>query len=141
MNIREQVLDLYFIDHKKQKEIAEQLNISKYTVSRIVTKDIRYIKEKEERKKRNKENNKRRTVEYIYSIRNQKQVDEYDSVKKMHIQASMELSERNKPMNNKAYRDWNSSIYDYNERNKSYVLKEEINVGADVPKKIKWRGY
>ena len=118
MNIREQVLDLYFIDHKKQKEIAEQLNISKYTVSRIVTKDIRYTKEKEERKKQSKEENKRKTIKYIYSIRNQKQVDEYESVRKMHIQASMELSERNKPMNNKAYRDWNSSIYDYNEKNK-----------------------
>ena len=137
MNIREQVLD--FIDHKKQKEIAEQLNISKYTVSRIVTKDIRYTKEKEERKKQSKEENKRKTIKYIYSIRNQKQVDEYESVRKMHIQASMELSERNKPMNNKAYRDWNSSIYDYNEKNKSYVLKKGINVGADVPKRINWK--
>ena len=51
----------------------------------------------------------------------------------------MELSERNKPMNNKAYRDWNSSIYDYNEKNKSYVLKKGINVGADVPKRINWK--
>ena len=48
MNIKEQVLNLYFIEHKKQKEIAEELNISKYTVSRIVTKDDRYINEKEE---------------------------------------------------------------------------------------------
>ena len=139
LNIKEKVLDLYFIDHKKQKEIAEQLNISKYTVSRIVTKDIRYTKEKEERKKQSKEENKRKTIKYIYSIRNQKQVDEYESVRKMHIQASMELSERNKPMNNKAYRDWNSSIYDYNEKNKSYVLKKGINVGADVPKRINWK--
>ena len=138
MNIREQVLDLYFIDHKKQKEIAEQLNISKYTVSRIVTKDIRYTKEKEERKKQSKEENKRKTIKYIYSIRNQKQVDEYESVRKMHIQASMELSERNKPMNNKAYRDWNPSIYKYNEKGKCYVLRKGINVGADVPKRIKW---
>ena len=57
MNIREQVLDLYFIDHKKQKEIAEQLNISKYTVSRIVTKDIRY-KISDIQKKKRKEKNK-----------------------------------------------------------------------------------
>ena len=138
MNIREQVLDLYFIDHKKQKEIGEQLNISKYTISRIVTKDIRYTKEKEERKKQSKEENKRKTIKYIYSIRNQKQVDEYESVRKMHIQAVMELSERNKPMNNKVYRDWNPSIYKYNEKSKSYVLKKGINVGADVPKRIKW---
>ena len=139
MNIREQVLDLYFIDHKKQKEIAEELNISKYTVSRIVTNDSRYTKEKEERKNQSKEKNKRKTIEYIYSTRAKKQIDEYDSVRKMHIQASIELSERNKPMNNRAYRDWNSSIYNYNEKNKSYVLKKEINVGADVPKRINWK--
>ncbi len=139
MNIKEQVLNLYFVEHKKQKEIAEALNVSKYTVSRIVTKDDRYITEKEERKKQSTINNKKKTIEYIYSKRNQKKVDEYDSVRKMHIQASLELSERNKPMNNRAYRDWNSSIYKYNERSKSYVLRKGINVGADVPKRIKWK--
>lgn len=138
MNIKEQVLNLFFIEHKKQKEIAEKLNIPKYTVSRIVTKDDRYIKEKEERKNQSTINNKNKTIEYIYSKRKQKKVDEYDSVKKMHMQAVMELSEKNKPMNNKAYRDWNPSIYKYNEKSKSYVLKKGINVGADVPKRIKW---
>lgn len=138
MNIKEQVLNLYFIEHKKQKEIAEKLNISKYTVSRIVTKDARYINEKEERKNQSTINNKNKTIEYIYSKREQKRVDEYDSMRKMHTQAVMELSERNKPMNNKVYRDWNPSIYKYNEKSKSYVLKKGINVGADVPKRIKW---
>lgn len=50
----------------------------------------------------------------------------------------MELSGDRKPINNRAFRDWNSSIYKYNERNKSYVLKKSINVGADVPRQIKW---
>ena len=36
----------------KQKEIAERLEISIYKVSRTVTKDSRYIREKEERKKK-----------------------------------------------------------------------------------------
>ena len=138
MNIKEQILNLYFIEHKKQKEIAEELNISKYTVSRIVTKDARYINEKEERKEQSKINNKNKTIEYIYSKREQKRINEYDSIRKMHIQAVMELSEKNKPMNNKVYKDWNSSIYKYNEKSKSYVLKKGINVGADVPKRIKW---
>lgn len=138
MNIKEQILNLYFIEHKKQKEIAEKLNISKYTVSRIVTKDDRYINEKEERKEQSKINNKNKTIEYIYSKREQKRINEYDSIRKMHIQAVMELSEKNKPMNNKVYKDWNSSIYKYNEKSKSYVLKKGINVGADVPKRIKW---
>ena len=138
MKSKEQVLNLYFVEHKKQKEIAEELNISKYTVSRIVTKDDRYLIEKEERKKQSTINNKKKTIEYIYSKRNQKKIDEYDSVRKMHIQASLELSERNKPMNNRTYRDWNKSIYEYNYNTKTYKLKKGINVGADVPKRIKW---
>ena len=138
MKSKEQVLNLYFVEHKKQKEIAEELNISKYTVSRIVTKDDRYLIEKEERKKQSTINNKKKTIEYIYSKRNQKKIDEYDSVRKMHIQASLELSERNKTMNNKAYRDWNPSIYKYKEKGKCNVLRKGINVGADVPKRIKW---
>ena len=35
--------------NKKQKEIAKELNISKYIVSRVVTKDTRYEEEKEKR--------------------------------------------------------------------------------------------
>ena len=50
----------------------------------------------------------------------------------------MELSGGRKTISNRAYRDWNTSIYNYNEKSKSYVLKKEVTVGADVPKRIKW---
>ena len=67
MNVKEQVLNLYFVEHKKQKEIAEELNISKYTVSRIVTKDDRYLTEKEQRKKQSTINNKNKTIWHLKS--------------------------------------------------------------------------
>lgn len=52
--MQEIILKMYFEDKLKQIEIANKLNISKYKVSRIVTKDSRYKKEKEERKEKNK---------------------------------------------------------------------------------------
>lgn len=54
--MNEKILKMYFEDKMKQIEIAKELNISKYKVSRVVTKDFRYKLEKEKRKKkRNKQ--------------------------------------------------------------------------------------
>lgn len=49
--MEKEILKKYFQDKMKQKDIANELNVSKYKVSRVVTKDERYIKEKERRKK------------------------------------------------------------------------------------------
>ena len=40
--MNEKILKMYFEDKMKQIEIAKELNISKYKVSRVVTKDFRY---------------------------------------------------------------------------------------------------
>lgn len=58
----------------------------------------------------------------------------------MHIQASQELSSPRR-MNNRTFRNWNSSIYKYNTKTKSYYLKKGIVTGNDVPKKINWKSY
>lgn len=135
----ELILEKYFNEKKLQIEIARELNISKYKVSRVVSKDVRYPIEKEKRKSQNKKKNIEFTKKYMILKRKQKGVDiEYALLKQAHDQASRELSGGRKPMSNRAFRDWNTSIYRYNEKNKSYVLKKGINVGADVPKRIKW---
>ena len=133
------ILDKYFNEKQSQTEIAKELNISKSKVSRIVSKDVRYKDEKEDRKNKNKIKNKEFTINYINKKRKQKGIDtDYAVLRKLHEQASRELSGGRKPIGDRAFRDWNSSIYKYNEKNKSYILKKGINVGADVPKKIKW---
>ena len=45
----------YFVEHRKVKEIAESLNCSTDTVTRIIKKDERYKKEKEIRRNATKE--------------------------------------------------------------------------------------
>ena len=47
MGRNEIIVELYFTNKMKQKDIAEKLNISKYVVSRVLSKDERYEQEKE----------------------------------------------------------------------------------------------
>ena len=135
--MQEAILKLYFEDKLKQIEIAKRLNISKYKVSRTVTKDPRYKKEKEDRKAKNKQKNKIETKNYIYKKR-KSGYEEYMMLKLAHEQASRELSE-GKRISNRAFRNWNPSIYKYDEKSKSYKLKKDIVTGFDVPKKISWK--
>lgn len=136
----DEILKKYFEEKMKQVDIATELNVSKYKVSRVVTKDPRYKTEKERRKESNRKKNREETKKYISKERKKKKDDiDYEQLKQAHIQATMELSGGRKTISNRAFRNWNSSIYKYNEKNQSYQLKSGINVGADVPKTIKWK--
>lgn len=132
------ILEMFFIQRKKQIEIAKILNISKFKVSRTVTKDSRYIKEKENRKKVNKEKHKLKTKQYMAKIRELKKVDDYAVLKKLHNQDSIELSDVRTGISNKDFRKWNASAYDYDKNLKCYVVRKDITAGADLPKKVKW---
>ncbi len=136
----EKILNLYFIERYKQIDISKLLNVSKSTVNRIIMSDERYLNEKIRRQNANRAKNRKKTINYIANKRKSKKVDDiYENLKKQHIEASKELSGGRKPISNRAYRDWNPSIYKYNEKNKCYMLKREIKVGADVPKRINWK--
>ena len=81
MNRNEFIIELYFIKKMKQKEIAKELNISKYIVSRVVTKDTRYEEEKEKRKQESINRHNRKKTESILKKRKKMQ-DEYAILKK-----------------------------------------------------------
>lgn len=141
MNKQEKIKTMYFNEKYKQKEIAEKLNVSNQYVSRTLLNDNRYKTEKEQRKMLSKERHRRRTIDYIKNKRRSKNTDlEYEYLKQIHNQDSQELSLR-KTIGNIAYRNWNSSIYKYNSKTKSYHLKKGIIAGVDVPKKVKWKAY
>lgn len=137
MNKKQQIIYLYYEKGLVQTKIAQKLNVSKAYITKIIKKDSRYKEEKENRKKKNKEKNKRETKKYISKKRQeQKNLDAY--MKKQHIQASNELSSR-RIMSNRNFRNWNNSIYEYNSKNKTYILKKDIIATGDVPKKIVWK--
>ena len=64
MDKKEQILDLYFNKHLKQKQIAETLTCTQQYVSKIIKKDERYQTEKNSRKSINAEKRKIFQSEY-----------------------------------------------------------------------------
>ena len=140
--MNEKILEMYFSRKMKQIDIAKELNVSKYKVSRVVTKDPRYKKKKEHRKEKNKHKHNEKTKQYISQNRkNKKDIMGYAELKQMHIQASIELSGGRKPINNRAFRNWNKSAYKYDRKSQSYILRKDIVTGIDAPKKIKWNNF
>ena len=134
------ILNLYYEEHLSIIEVANRLNISKQYVSRIVRKDLRHPEETKQRKEINRLKQIERNKQYIKNKRNRdKQLRINGIVELLHNQAISELSGR-KSINNRAYRDWNSSIYKYNYRTKEYRVKKEFknHISYAVPKKIKW---
>lgn len=139
---KELIIELYFENKLRVVDIAKHLGISKSAVTQVLQKDERYIGEKEIRKNKNKRKNREFTKQYMTSKRKQKSANtDYAILKIAHEQASRELSGERKAISNRAFRDWNSSIYNYNAKTQSYVLKRGIVVGSDVPKHISWKNY
>ena len=133
--MEEIIIKMYFENKMKQVDIAKTLNISKYKVSRVVTKDTRYKEEKEQRKHKNKKMHTDKTKQYIYHKREEESAIK-QQLKQNHIQASIELS-GGKSINNRAFRKWNSSIYKLNSKRKYYEIDKNINVSNDVPKIVR----
>ena len=105
----------------------------------------KYIKQKFSEKNNRKQQNKIKHNKQIQNIvETKRKVVQFNNevdcsvLKAMHEQDVRVLSGGRKPMNNRAFRDWNSSVYKYSKNDKSYVLKQGITAGYDVPKKIKW---
>ena len=48
--LKEKILNLFYIEHLKVKEIAENTNVSSAYITKVIKKDTRYKKEKEFRK-------------------------------------------------------------------------------------------
>jgi len=141
MSNRNKILQLYFDEKLNQTEIAKILNISNNAVSKVLKADPKYQEEKNNRKQLNKIKRNKDIQRRVEKKRKQTNSSDIQIIKKMHEQASLELSGRTNPISNRAFRNWNSSVYKYNSRNQSYELKKGINAGADVPKRINWRAF
>ncbi len=144
MSKKSQIIILYYEEKYNIIEIASKLNISKQYVSKIVRSDYRHSGEKQERKIQNRKNRKLKQKPYKKAYKKRKQLERkndnsYEQLMWQHNQATSELSGR-KTINNRAFRNWNSSIYSYYAKTKEYRIKSEFKekVSYAVPKKIKW---
>ena len=136
MENRENILDLYFNKHLKQKEIATIVGVSKQYVSKVIKADSRCKEEKQSRKDENTVKRKDYLKEYYKNYdRPKKEDNSYEQLQALLYQDSLELSYSNSNINDYAFAKYNSSIY-HRDKNGNLRLNKGINVCNDVPKII-----
>ena len=136
MENRENILDMYFNKHLKQKEIATIVGVSKQYVSKVIKADSRCKKEKQTRKDENAIKRKDYLKEYYKNYDRPKIEDNsYEQLQALLYQDSLELSYSSSNINDYAFAKYNSSIY-HRDKNGNLKLNKGIKVGNDVPKTI-----
>lgn len=138
-NIKQNILDLFYIKHLKVKEIAIKVEVSSPYVTKIIKQDIRYIQEKIFRKNQSKEKRRISQNDFIKQKRETKKIeDNYSIIQSQHLQATRELS-KSAHLSNENYRNWNKSAFKYNPSKHRYEFDKQLGKSYDVPKYIKER--
>ncbi len=130
------ILTKFYELHEKPNSIAKELGVNPSYITKVIQKDARYIKEKEDRAKISKENRKEAKREWIRNKRQNdynKQLDEY--VKMQHNQASKELSYKNE-VSDLNFVKWNRDMFRYDKNSSDLVLKRGFKFAFDVPKRV-----
>lgn len=139
MTKKEEILQMYFGDHKKQESIAELVGVSQSYISQVIQKDSRYTKEKETRHKESMqkkvEYNKEYNKTYIRKRKNNV-IEEYYALLELLKKDNKFLSTKYE-MLDIAFAKWNRSIYQYDKNSSNLVLKRGINVTKDVPRVVR----
>ena len=139
MTKKEEILQMYFGDHKKQESIAELVGVSQSYISQVIQKDSRYTKEKETRHKKSMqkkaEYNKEYNKTYIRKRKNNV-IEEYYALLELLKKDNKFLSTKYE-MSDIAFAKWNRSIYQYDKNSSNLVLKRGINVTKDVPRVVR----
>lgn len=138
MSKKDEIIILYFEKKMSAIEISKNINVSQSYITKVIKLDSRYDTEKQKRKEETRKRHNRINKENMRKVRKNNSIAN-EILKIKHYQASVELSGR-KTINNRAFRNWNSSIYRFHERTKEYRVKEELKdkISYAIPKKIKW---
>ena len=132
---KDKIIELFFEKHIKPVEIAEQVGMS--YITKIIQKDSRYIEEKESRKLDNHEKTKEKKR---ISARNRREREKQEKLEYQKL--IQQINKDNEKLSTKKKEDdlqfakWNRSIYEYDGDTSDLVLKDNINVGFDVAKRV-----
>lgn len=141
MENRENILDLYFNKHLKQKEIATIVGVSKQYVSKVIKADSKCKEEKQTHKDENAIKRKDYLKEYYKNYDRPKIEDNsYEQLQALLYHDSLELSYSSSNINDYTFAKYNSSIY-HRDKNGNLKLNKGIKVGNDVPKTINMNIY
>ena len=132
---KDKIVELFYEMHLRPTDIAQELNVVKSYVTKIIQNDVRYVNEKELRKNNNKEKNKVLKREYIQKKR-AKEKQEYLAML-IQINKDNEYLSNKKQLSDLQFAKWNRQMYEYCKNSSDLQLKSGINVGYNVPKRIR----
>ena len=136
---KENIINLFYIEHLKVNEIAQQLNVSSAYITKVIKQDNKYLQEKEYRKSLSKAKRKISQNNFIKAKRERKRIeDNYMILQEKHKQASKELS-KSRYLTNENFRKWNTSAYKYNPSKRQYEFDNKFGRSYAIPKYIKER--
>ena len=129
-----EITRLFYEEHLRPTDIAKQICVGKSYITKIIQKDERYIEEKEYRATQSKERHKVCKRNYINKKR-QANKQEYQAMI-IQINKDNEYLSTKKKLSDEAFSNWNRGMFDYDKHSSDLVLKNGINVGFDVPKRV-----
>lgn len=132
---KDKIIELFYEIHLRPTDIARELNVVKSYVTKIIQNDARYVQEKELRKLESKEKNKIQKREYIQKKR-AKEKQEYLAMI-IQINRDNEYLSKKKQLSDLQFAKWNRGMYEYCKNSSDLQLKSGINVGYNVPKRIR----
>ena len=131
---KDKIIELFFTEHLRPVDISKKLKVGMPYITKIIQKDPRYIEEKEARKLSNKEKNKIQKRIYAQNKR-KKEKQEYQKLL-VQINIDNEYLSTKKKENDLQFANWNRSAYEYDKDSSDLVLKNDINTGFNVAKRV-----
>ena len=131
---KDKIIELFFTEHLRPVDISKKLKVGMPYITKIIQKDSRYIEEKEARKLESKEKNKIQKRMYAQNKR-QKEKQEYQKLL-VQINRDNEYLSTKKKENDLQFANWNRSAYEYDKDSSDLVLKDNLNTGFNVAKRV-----
>lgn len=137
---KDKIIELFFTEHLRPVDISKKLKVGMPYVTKIIQKDSRYIEEKETRKLSNKEKNK---IQKRMYAQNKRQKEKQEKQEKQEYQRLLvqinrdnEYLSTKKKENDLQFANWNRSAYEYDKDSSDLVLKDNLNTGFNVAKRV-----
>lgn len=131
---KDKIIKLFFTEHLRPVDISKKLKVGMPYITKIIQKDSRYIEEKESRKLESKEKNKIQKRRYAQNKR-QKEKQEYQKLL-VQINRNNEYLSTKKKEKDLQFANWNRSAYEYDKNSSDLVLKDNMNTGFNVAKRV-----
>ena len=134
INKTDEIIKLFYEEHKRPTDIAEQVGVANSYVTKVIQKDKRYIEEKQHRKEENKENHKVSKRRYIQK-RREREKQEYLAMV-VQINRDNNYLSTKKQVSDIAFAKWNRGMFEYDKHSSDLVLRNGITTGYNVPKRV-----